>query len=194
MKKKYDYWCWRNFISKENIEKINKSEPIYHYVNNGIRLGLRDKPAPNVTKTSKVKFLSYSKIKKYLQNAVLNCYISNKERFGYKLFDYNEEDFLHYNTYSSDNKGQYGWHTDCEEDFFVDIKLTVLINLSEEPYEGGQFKLNISGFPVEELSNPGDMIMFKSHILHKVEPVTKGTRKSLTIFLKGPNFKWKQLY
>jgi len=190
MKKKYDYWYWRNFISKENIKKINKSEPVYHYVNNGIRLGLHDKPAPNITKTSKVTFLSYEKIKKYLQNAVLNCYISNKERFGYKLFDY-EEQFLHYNIYSSDNKGQYDWHTDSEEYFSLDIKLTVLINVSEEPYEGGQFKLNATGSPMEinELSNPGDMIMFKSHILHKVEPVTKGTRKSLTIFLKGPDFK-----
>ena len=182
MKQKYNYWYWRNFISKENIKKINECEPVYH---------VRDKPAQNVIKTSKVKFLPYLKIKKYLQNAVLNCYISNKKNFGYKRFDYDEEDFLNYNIYSSNNKGQYDWHTDGEDNFFIDIKLTVLINLSEEPYEGGQLKLNNGGpsIVINELNNPGDMVMFKSYLLHKVEPVTKGVRKSLTIFLKGPNFR-----
>ena len=48
MKQKYNYWYWRNFISKENIKKINECEPVYH---------VRDKPAQNVIKTSKVKFL-----------------------------------------------------------------------------------------------------------------------------------------
>ena len=128
-----------------------------------------------VAKINMYFFSHINKIKKYLQNAVLNCYISNKKNFGYKLFDYDEEDFLNYNIDLSNNKGQYDWHTDGEDNFFIDIKLTVLINLSEEPYEGGQLKLNNGGpsIVINELNNPGDMVMFKSYLLHKGEPVTK---------------------
>ena len=61
----------------------------------------------------------------------------------------------------------------------------------KKKYEGGQFKIMTASEPwhVKELDKPGNMIMFRSHILHKVEPVTKGERKTLTIFLLGPNFK-----
>ena len=42
---------------------------------------------------------------------------------------------------------------------------------------------------LKELDKPGSALMFKSHILHKVTPVTKGERRTLTIFLKGPAFR-----
>ena len=79
----------------------------------------------------------------------------------------------------------------CNTDYKYDIKFTVLINVSEEKYSGGKFKLMHGGKPehVKELDEPGNMIMFRSYTLHKVEPVTKGERKTLTLFLTGPNFK-----
>ena len=36
--------------------------------------------------------------------------------------------------------------------------------------------------------NPGSAILFKSYLHHKVTPVTKGERKSLTYFMEGPAF------
>ena len=34
----------------------------------------------------------------------------------------------------------------------------------------------------------GAMILFPSFLLHKVSPVTKGTRNSLVGWVRGPNF------
>jgi len=72
----------------------------------------------------------------------------------------------------------------------MDTKLTVLVNLSTEKYEGGEFQIN-NGDPkiVKEFTEPGDVLMFQSIILHKVNPVTQGVRKSLTFFLNGPSFR-----
>ena len=68
--------------------------------------------------------------------------------------------------------------------------MTLLINLSEESYDGGEFELSMGQKPetIVEYSSPGSVVMFKSHILHRVKPVTSGTRKSLTLFITGPRF------
>ena len=73
-----------------------------------------------------------------------------------------------------------------------DIKLTALINISDDSFLGGDFYLlnSNSPLPVPELKNPGAMIIFNSFTLHKINPITKGTRKTITIFMKGPSFKW----
>ena len=39
-----------------------------------------------------------------------------------------------------------------------------------------------------DFDKPGSAIMFKSHLNHRVLPVTSGTRKSLTMFIFGPKF------
>ena len=91
-----------------------------------------------------------------------------------------------HNTYQ---KGEeYNWHIDCTSEDNYDIKFTVLINISNTVYKGGKFKLWVYEKPltIKELDNPGDMIMFRSYHLHKVTPILKGTRKTLTIFLSGP--------
>ena len=72
----------------------------------------------------------------------------------------------------------------------MDIKLTILINLSTKKYEGGSFFI-FKGKEknIKELDEPGNILMLKSYLLHKVTPVTKGERRTLTIFLKGPSFR-----
>jgi len=42
-------------------------------------------------------------------------------------------------------------------------------------------------FSIPELT-PGSMIMFRSSTLHRVLPITKGIRESLTLFIQGPKF------
>jgi len=180
MEQKQYYWWWEKFITKENIKKINKCKLTSE----------KDRPA-NVKKTSKVVFFPYKKIKKYLNNALENCYVSNNNNFQFDLFNFDENQNINHNTYSSKNKSQYDWHIDFNFTNTHDIKFTVLINVSEKKYEGGQFKIMTASEPwhVKELDKPGNMIMFRSHILHKVEPVTKGERKTLAFFLLGPNFR-----
>jgi PKHD-type hydroxylase len=65
-------------------------------------------------------------------------------------------------------------------------KLTCLLNISENNYEGGNFiifdgKENI----ITEFNNPGSLLIFPSFMYHAVKPVTKGIRKSLAIWTTG---------
>ena len=179
MQIKQYYWWWEKIINEDQIKKINKCKPIVGKNTSAL-----------VKQSSKVVFLPYKKIKKNLNDAVEHCYHSNTNNFGYNLFSFTNQ-YVHHNTYSSKNKGQYDWHADANDDFTYDIKFTIIINVSEKKYEGGKFMIynGSKKVHVKPLDNPGAMLMFRSNLLHKVEPVTKGERKTLSIFLLGPNFK-----
>jgi len=67
----------------------------------------------------------------------------------------------------------------------MDIKLTCLLNLSEEPYEGGEFcAINQEEETIKFDSGMG--LVMNSLIAHKVTPVTKGERITLTYWAMGP--------
>ena len=68
-----------------------------------------------------------------------------------------------------------------------DYKLTCILNLSEEQYEGGDFYLVINKEKI--IINPGDGICFTSLIAHKVTPITKGERRTLTYWAQGPSWR-----
>ena len=64
--------------------------------------------------------------------------------------------------------------------------MTLLINLSEEVYVGGE--LIVNKIAAENFRAPGSVILFKSHLWHEVTPVTVGERITLAYFINGPKF------
>ena len=85
--------------------------------------------------------------------------------------------------------GQYGWHIDGDPSKTSDCKLTAILNISDHEYTGGNFELFLNGpTHIKELDKPGGMVIFKSHISHRVLPVLTGQRRTLSIFLMGPKF------
>ena len=66
------------------------------------------------------------------------------------------------------------------------ISAVVLLN---DDYEGG--KLEIDGKNLEGTVGAGNVIIFPSYMLHKVQEVIKGTRNSLVVWGIGEEpFKW----
>ena len=67
------------------------------------------------------------------------------------------------------------------------MKLTCLLNLSEEPYEGGDF-YTINQKEKHEFTS-GMGLVFNSMVAHKITPVTKGERITLTYWALGSSWK-----
>jgi PKHD-type hydroxylase len=180
-KNKYDCWLWKKIMPLSVIKKINNKIKKNKSISNDI-------PATNVIKTSKVKVLDYNIIEEDLLQFIKRVYLVNNNEFGYNLH-YPFFEFFHFNEYSFKDKAEYGWHHDESIHLHGDIKLTLLINISEKKYEGGVFELFNNGnhHPID-FNDVGDMLVFKSHLVHRVTPVLKGIRKTLTIFLTGPKF------
>lgn len=91
--------------------------------------------------------------------------------------------------YDSNDRGFYDWHTD-----FAGVrplrKLSISIQLSRpEDYDGGDLELLFSATPHRFDKTRGSFIAFPSFMLHRVTPVTRGTRWSLVAWILGTRWR-----
>jgi len=104
--------------------------------------------------------------------------------FKFHLFEM--PDVIQYAEY--EESSFYNWHMDCglEE---PTRKLSVSIQLSDpSEYEGGDIEVMTMDEPFKLPKEKGTVVIFPSFLLHRVTPVTKGTRKSLVMWINGPTF------
>ena len=180
---KYDYWAWKKTIPEEDIIKINEVLDQHSFDGED---GYKGK---NI-KTSKVKQVYYKDIKHIVENIIHGALLANKDCFGYNLYPVLDNELFLFNTYSAKNKSEFGFHFDDNFSRYHDVKLSLILNISNQKYKGGEFEFFN---PEPEDNNPnftesGDIILFKSHLYHRIKPVTQGVRKSLTYFFTGPRF------
>jgi PKHD-type hydroxylase len=147
-------------------------------------------------RSSKVSFINYSKEYSWLFDK-FNKIIQNVNEEYYN-FDLNGYDYIQYSEYLANENGHYDYHIDLmldmipqkDYDFlYRKLSFTLCLNQQGTDYSGGDFKIKTGSEDVSMKLNKGDMIVFPSFILHKVEPVTEGVRKSLVGWVTGPKFK-----
>jgi predicted 2-oxoglutarate/Fe(II)-dependent dioxygenase YbiX len=91
--------------------------------------------------------------------------------------------------YDSGDRGFYDWHTD-----FAGLrplrKLSISIQLSRpEDYDGGDLELLFGTAPQRLDRARGAFLAFPSFMLHRVTPVTRGTRWSLVAWILGTRWR-----
>lgn len=87
--------------------------------------------------------------------------------------------------YDSSDNGFYDWHTDFAN-FRPLRKLSFSVQLSSsEDYDGGDLELWAANRPQVAVRERGALIAFPSFTLHRVAPVTRGTRWSLVAWILG---------
>ena len=87
------------------------------------------------------KNIQYKKVKHLVSEVVDNAVRVAQKDFGYNIFKLHNDDFLNYNVYDSNTRDNYDWHWEKSFSATYDTKLTLLINLSDEYYEGGDFQV-----------------------------------------------------
>ena len=165
----------------EHIKKLNK------VINENLIKG-SDRPNTGAIKTSQVKFVNLGKVQSLIMPFIDFIISSNNYYYGFDLFQLTGSKKLNYNTYQKDE--EYTWHIDATVRSPVrDIKLTCLLNCSENDYEGGDlFLFRDKEIKIENF-NPGTAIVFPSFTNHKVEKIVSGTRATLAIWMNGPKFR-----
>jgi PKHD-type hydroxylase len=138
---------------------------------------------------SKVSWISHTQKSNFLYDQI--AYITrclNGQFFEYDLFGFVED--MQYTRYESDG-GHYGWHLDRGGIQPAPRKLSIVMQLSDpDEYEGGDLEFWTNGDePERAKKQKGIIYVFPSYVLHRVTPVTKGTRKSLVVWAAGPKFK-----
>jgi PKHD-type hydroxylase len=112
----------------------------------------------------------------------------NAMHFHFEITGLDEE--LYYVTYDGTEEGHYDWHADSHHDSGFTRKLSVSVQMSgPADYEGGELELNGGGRPEAVSKTKGRLILFPSYTLHRVRPVTGGTRSALVSWIVGPPFR-----
>ena len=168
------------YFTHEQVKEINKE----------IRKNIRQKEpldaAASAIKVGSFFHIPCLSLTELLHPWLKQCQVINKKVFGYDIFwNFHLESF-NYNVY--EESGEYDWHTDVTKNKVRDIKLTCLLNLSEETYEGGEFRT--IGKPNENIKFTSGMgLIINPLIAHKVTSVTKGERITLTYWGIGPSWR-----
>lgn len=122
---------------------------------------------------------------------------ANKQYWQFRI---GELELFQYGVY---HPGQfYSWHVDQfsepykppHPDAGMTRKISITVQLDDgNDYEGGDFEMReISDYDkiqrVDGIRARGSLIVFPSFVMHRVTPVTKGTRRSLVGWILGPPF------
>ena len=189
------YWYFKNAVDNFFINSLNEAVKKQET----IRGKIDGKKVDSKRRESDVKFIS----EQWIYDALLP-YIRTANQSAKWNYDFDYCEAAQYTIYK---KGQhYGWHTDMAdapydtEDISFKGKVrklscTLLLNDTKE-YKGGSFEFDLRNtrdkeniVKVKELENKGDLIVFPSHLWHRVKPVTSGKRLSLVVWFIGPPFK-----
>jgi PKHD-type hydroxylase len=94
--------------------------------------------------------------------------------------------------YKESDNGHYNWHVDVSPtDTHPPRKLSMSLLLSDpSEFEGGELQVKTCNDEIQTLDMvKGRAWFFPSYTLHRVTPVTKGVRRSLVLWIGGPEFK-----
>jgi len=110
---------------------------------------------------------------------------ANNQAWKFDVTHSNQTDYLKY-----DKDGHYLPHVDT---FMIPgdketRKLTVLVFLNDD-FEGGKFFIQQGDKKTYPPQSAGTALVFPSYMLHGVEPVTSGIRRSIVTWMVGPWFK-----
>jgi PKHD-type hydroxylase len=182
----HPFVTWDDAFSDDEIEKIKlycESLP-----KNESKIGGLEN-TPEEIRKSEVAWVSNNNEINWLYDRL--AYIArslNSKFYGFDLFGFVED--FQYTVYTENEQGHYTWHNDMSDTAISPRKFTLVLQLSDpSEYEGGDLETFIGVNPGVVDKKKGMVAGFPSWTLHRVTPVTKGVRKSLVIWIAGPQFK-----
>jgi len=97
---------------------------------------------------------------------------------------------IQYTVYHGAEGGHYDWHVDQSANSPSPRKISISIQLTDPAqYEGCNLELQDSPQIWVAPRERGTAIAFPSYTLHRVTPIVSGTRKSLVVWVRGPEFR-----
>ena len=110
----------------------------------------------------------------------------NNQRFQFDISGLNEG--LQLAKY--DQSDQFNWHSDFSGGPASQRKLSMSVQLSDpDEYQGGDLQFMINDQAHNALRTPGTLVVFPSFVMHRVTPITAGSRMSLVGWVNGMPFR-----
>ena len=179
----YTYWHFSDAMTPEAAKKLIESlEAQAQGEDAGVGMGPKGVVNKKIRDVKRVTLPSYRGIGATMVGLGM---AANHQAWKFDVTHSNQTDYLKY-----DVEGHYHAHVDT----FINPgdtecrKLTVLVFLNDD-FEGGKLFIQNGHKKIYPPQSAGTCLVFPSFMLHGVEPVTKGIRRSIVTWLVGPWFK-----
>ncbi len=115
--------------------------------------------------------------------------VANRDVFDFDVTEFAESPQVA--QYGADREGHFAWHSDIGDGRLAERrKLTVVVQLSDAAdYSGGDLELMPGTNVINADRTQGAAVLLPAFVLHRVTPVTRGVRRSLTVWCHGPAFR-----
>jgi len=180
-----NYWSFENALSKDACQKIIEGVERVDSVKAEVGGGPFGEVDLKIRDVNRTPLDVYKGIGATLAGMGM-C--ANQQAWKFNITHANQCEFLRY-----DKEGHYLAHVD---NFATRVllksldnrKITVLAFLNDD-FEGGKLYLQNHSEKIYPPQKQGTVLVFPSFLMHGVEPVTSGVRRSIVIWLVGPAFK-----
>jgi len=198
------YWCFKSALSNKICDKIIKAG-LSKKSELGTIFTIKETNKKNIKELKKRRNSNISWLNDPWIYDTFHPYINTANKNANWNFDWDWSENCQFTKYSKNQ--HYDWHCDSYTNPYplpMDPnlnnkirKLSLTCNLSDpKDYKGGelQFQFRNSNDPTKidtcvDILPRGSIIVFPSHVWHRVTPVTKGTRYSLVMWSLGYSFK-----
>lgn len=187
---KDNYAYWEGFLTNEEINYLlnvdNWTNPQQAQIGSSSDINVNK----NIRST-KISWLALTNNNKEIWDKFSKVIAEvNSRYFHFDLTGFYEP--IQLGVYTAEDSGHYDWHIDmCTDNKHAPRKLSMVLMLSDpSEFEGGDLLLKSDrDHPSKLEMAQGRAWFFPSYMLHKVTPVTKGIRKTLVLWVGGPQFK-----
>ncbi len=115
---------------------------------------------------------------------------ANSQYWGFDLTGFVGDDMPWVMKYTGEVGGHNDWHVDIGRLASASRKLGLSIQLSHgSDYVGGDLEFHNQEVDTEGLRQRGTLAIFPAYWMHRVTPVTAGTRIALVGWVHGPSFR-----
>jgi PKHD-type hydroxylase len=180
------YIVWGGGFSDEELDRIIAYGDALKLGSAGLK---SDGAAENLAsvRSAKIAFMDQSSESKWLYDKMA-AIVSQLNEQTYR-FELSAMERFQYTVYDKADRDHYDWHMD-QGLTARPRKLSLVLQLSSpSDYEGCNLEIQPSAHIEVMPRDRGTLIVFPSYILHRVTPITAGTRRSLVMWCSGPRFR-----
>lgn len=185
-----NYYFYLQGFSPEELEKVYKDVATLPF--HKASVGEENKPAGSDIRSSSIKWIPKTNEWQWLYEKLFAMAVeANNTLWHFDLFT--ALDCIQYTEYYDVEGGHYGWHQDIGPGPMSKRKVSITVQLSDtDEYEGGDLQIFKGGDPDKSDVAPrgkGVVFIFPSFMMHRVTPITKGTRRSFVLWVGGTHYK-----
>jgi PKHD-type hydroxylase len=178
---------WANAFTPEEMDRIEATGDVLQLTQAGLMTDIEAKTRDRI-RVTRTAWMDGVEENKWIYNRVQQiAMMINAMAYRFDLTGFSER--IQYSVYHGSEGGHYDWHVD-QGPLVTRRKLSLTLQLTDpSQYQGGGLQF-LAGAETETAPRErGMLVAFPSYGVHRVAPVTAGTRKSLVIWITGPQFR-----